>query len=164
MKHILKKSVLLAALVIGMAFPLAAQRTYVHLVITLNDGTEETYDMLSSSYMYFEAGEKLVITESIDGQTMVTYPLANIRKITCNEMEGTEENGGLDMVLYPNPAHDKVTFHNVQGTQTVTIYALDGRLMKTLQITGNQTIDISSLPTGLFLVNIGGKTFKMMKP
>ena len=112
MKHILKKSVLLAALVIGMAFPMAAQRTYVHLVITLNDGTEETYDMLSSSYMYFEAGEKLVITESIDGQTMVTYPLATIRKITCNEMEGTEENDDLCMVLYPNPAHDKVTFHS----------------------------------------------------
>ena len=66
MKHILKKTVLLAALVIGMAFPLTAQRTYVHLVITLNDGTEETYDMLNSSYMYFEAGEKLIITESIE--------------------------------------------------------------------------------------------------
>ncbi len=168
MKHILKKTVLLAALVIGMAFPLTAQRTYVHLVITLNDGTEETYDMLNSSYMYFEAGEKLIITESIDGQTMVVYPLANIRKITCHEYEGTEENGPSTgsgaVMLYPNPAYDKVTFCNVEGTQTVKIYALDGRLMKTLQVTGNQTVDIATLPTGLYLVNIGSKTFKLMKP
>ncbi len=168
MKHILKKAALLAALVIGMAFPLAAQSTYVHLIITMNDGTEEAYDMLNSSYMYFETGEKLIITESIDGQTMVSYPLANIRKITCHEIEGTEENGpstGSETVmLYPNPAYDKVMFNNVEGTQTVKIYALDGRLMKTLQVTDNQSIDISFLPTGLYLFNVGFHTFKMMKP
>ena len=143
---------------------MAAQSTYVHLVITLNDGTEETYDMRSSSYMYFEEGEKLVITESIDGHTMVSYPLSNIRKITCHEIQGTIEDVELGMVLYPNPARDKVTFRNVQGTQTVKIYALDGRLMKTLQVTDGQSIDISYLPTGLYLFNVGNHTFKMMKP
>ena len=164
MKHILKKVTLLAALVVGIAFPMAAQSTYVHLVITMNDGTEETYDMLYSSYMYFEEGEKLVITESIDGHTMVSYPLSSIRKITCHEVQGTIEDVELSIALYPNPAHDKVTFRNVQGTQTVKIYALDGRLMKTLQITEGQSIDISYLPAGLYLFNVGNHTFKMMKP
>ena len=164
MKHILKKLALLAVLVMGIAFPMAAQSTYVHLVITMNNGTEETYDMLNSSYMYFEAGEKLVITESVDGQTLVSYPLSDIRKITCHEMEGTEEIVDLDMVLYPNPARDKVTFQNVTGTQTLKIYALDGRLMKTLFVTDNQSVDISFLPTGLYLFNVGSQTFKMMKP
>ena len=164
MKHILKKIALLAALVVGITFPMAAQSTYVHLVITLNDGTEETYDMLNSSYMYFEGGEKLVITESVDCHTLVSYPLSNIRKITCHELEGTEENADLNMVLYPNPARDKVTFHNVTGTQIVKIYALDGRLMKTLFVPDGQSVDVSFLPTGLYLFNVGSHTFKMMKP
>lgn len=164
MKHILKKVALLAALVMGIAFPVAAQSTYVHLVITFNNGTEETYDMLNSSYMYFEAGEKLVITENVDGQTFVSYPLADIRKITCHEIEGTDENVDLGMVLYPNPARDKVTFHNVMGTQILKIYALDGRLMKTLSVTDGQSVDISFLPTGLYLFNVESHTFKMMKP
>lgn len=164
MKHIMKKVMLLAALVMGIAFPMSAQSTYVHLVITLNNGTEETYDMLNSSYMYFEEGEKLVITEAIDGMTTVTYPLSDIRKITCHEVEGTIENADLDMVLFPNPAHDKVTFHNVTGTQTLKIFALDGRLMKTSFVTDGLSIDISFLPTGLYLFNVGCHTFKMMKP
>lgn len=164
MKLILKKVALLAALVVGIAFPMAAQSTYVHLVITLNDGTEETYDMRSSSYMYFDAGEKLVITEGVDGATLVSYPLSNIRKITCHELEGTDENVDLDMVLYPNPSRDKVTFHNLAGTQTLKIYALDGRLMGMLQISDGQSIDISFLPAGLYLFNVGHHTFKMMKP
>lgn len=164
MKLILKKVALLAALVAGITFPMAAQSTYVHLVITLNDGTEETYDMRSSSYMYFDSGEKLVITECVDGATLVSYPLSNIRKITCHELEGTDENVDLDMVLYPNPSRDKVTFHNLAGTQTLKIYALDGRLMGMLQISDGQSIDISFLPAGLYLFNVGHHTFKMMKP
>lgn len=163
MKLILKKVALLAALVVGIAFPMAAQSTYVHLVITLNDGTEETYDMLNTSYMYFDNGEKLVITETIDGMTAVTYPLADIRKITCQEVEGTEENTDLNIAVFPNPTHDKVTFRNVRGKQTVKIYALDGRLMKSFQVTDSQTVDISMLPQGLYLVNIDYNTFKMMK-
>ena len=47
-------------LLLGWIFPLAAQSTYVHVTIVLNDGTEATYDMQNSSYMYFEEGVKLV--------------------------------------------------------------------------------------------------------
>ncbi len=166
MRLLPKKVALLAALVMGTLFPIpmAAQSTYVHLVITMRDGTEKTYDMLHSSYMYFEAGENLVITETVDGRTHASYALSDIRKITCHEIEGTAENTDLDMVLFPNPAYDKVTFHNVKGAQTVKIYALDGRLAKTTQIVDNQSIDISFLPTGLYLINVGYHTYKMMKP
>lgn len=163
MKHPMKRGLLLVALLWGALLQMAAQSTYVHLVITLNDGTEESYDMYGPSYMYFEAGEKLIITETVDGLTYVSYPLADIRKITCHEMEGTPENADLDIALSPNPAHDKLTFRNLQGTHTANIYALDGRLVKTFPVTENQSVDISELPTGLYLVNIGYCTFKMMK-
>lgn len=163
MKRIIKQGLLLAAFIMGMLVGAKAQSTYVHLVITMHDGTEETYDMLNTSYMYFDNGEKLVITETIDGMTMVAYPLADIRKITCQELEGTEENTDLDIAVFPNPTHDKVTFRNVRGKQTVKIYALDGRLMKSFQVTDSQTVDISMLPQGLYLVNVNYKTLKMMK-
>ena len=159
----MKRIFLLVALLFGVFLQMSAQNTYVHLIITMNDGTEETYDMYSVSYMYFESGDKLVITETVDGLSYVTYPLASIRKITCHEVEGTPENASLDITLSPNPAHDKVTFRNIQGTQTAKIYALDGRMVKSLPITEGQSVDITDLPTGLYLVNIGYCTFKMMK-
>lgn len=163
MKHILKKVALLAALIVGMVLPMTAQSTYVHVTIYLNDGTEAYYDMQSSSYMYFEEGVKLVITEGSDGLTTVSYPLADIRKITCEEVEGALENASSNIAIYPSPAHDVLHFRNVEGKHNVRVYALDGRLVMSLQITGNESIDISDLPTGMYLVNIGYTTLKMMK-
>lgn len=163
MKQPMKRILLFVALLFGAFLQMSAQSTYVHLTITMNDGTEESHDMYSTSYMYFESGDKLVITETVDGMSYVRYPLSSIRKITCHEMEGTPENANLDITLSPNPAHDKVTFRNIQGTQTAKIYALDGRMVKSFPITEVQSVDITDLPTGLYLVNIGYCTFKMTK-
>ena len=163
MKQLINRGLLLIVLTLGLILRVAAQSTYVHLTITMNDGTEETYDMLNTSYMYFDNGEKLVITETIDKTTTVAYPLADIRKITCQEVEGLDETSSLDVAFFPNPVHDKVTFRNVRGKQTVKIYALDGKLIKATQIDDNQTVDVSTLPQGLYLVNVNYNTFKMMK-
>ena len=163
MKHPLKHILLIVTLLFGAFFQMSAQNTYVHLIITMNDGTEETYDMYSTSYMYFESGDQLVITETVDGLSYVRYPLSSIRKITCHETEGTPENSNLSITLSPNPAHNKVTFRNIQGTQTAKIYALDGRMVKSFSITEGHSVDVTDLPTGMYLVNIGYCTFKMMK-
>ena len=163
MRHLLKRGLLFVALLMGLAFPLAAQNTYVHVTITMNDGTVATHDMLSSSFMYFEECVTLIIAESSDGMANVSYPLADIRKITCEEMVGTLENSSDNISIYPSPAHDILYFRNVTGQHNVKVYALDGRLAMSFQITGNQNIDISSLPSGMYLVNIGCTTLKMMK-
>lgn len=163
MKLFLQRSLLFAALLLGLVFPMAAQNTYVHVTIYLNDGTEASHDMLSTSYMYFEEGVNLVITESSDGLTNVSYPLADIRKITCEEMVGTLENTSDNIAIYPSPTHDVLHFRNVNGQHNVKVYALDGRMVMSFQINGNQSIDISDLPSGMYLVNIGCTTLKMMK-
>ena len=163
MRNLLKQGLLLVVLLLGMAFQLTAQSTYVHVTIFLNDGTEATYDMHNSSYMYFEEGVRLVITESIDGMNDVSYPLSDIRKITCEEMVGTLENTITDIEIYPSPVHDVLCFRNVSGTQNVKIYALDGHLVKSLQITGDQSINISGLSIGLYLVKTQTQTLKMIK-
>ena len=163
MRFSLKRGLLFAALLWGLFSPLTAQSTYVHVTIFLNDGSEPAYDMQSSSYMYFEDGVTLVITENSDNMTAVSYPLADIRKITCEEMVGTIENTSVDVSIYPNPVHDVLYFRNVTGKHIANIYALDGQLIKSFQITGSQSVDISDLPSGMYLVNLSSSTFKMMK-
>ena len=163
MRFSLKRGLLFAALLWGLFSPLTAQSTYVHVTIFLNDGSEPAYDMQSSSYMYFEDGVTLVITENSDNMTAVSYPLADIRKITCEEMVGTLENATIDVSLYPNPVRDILHFRNVTGLHTINIYAIDGQKIKSFQITGNQSVDISDLPSGLYLVNDSYNTFKMIK-
>lgn len=163
MRYLFKRFWLMLLFIFAMMGGMTAQSTYVHVTITLNDGTEATYDMQSTSYMYFEEGVKLVITESSDGTNAVSYPLADIRKITCEEMVGTIENTIVDISIYPNPVHDVLHFRNVTGKHIANIYALDGQLIKSFQITGSQSVDISDLPSGMYLVNLSSSTFKMMK-
>lgn len=160
MKRLINRGLLLLALIMGMAFSMEAQSTQV--VVTLNDGTEQNYAMTEADRMYFEDNTILVI-ETAEYKGTARISLADIRKITCQEVEGLDETSSLDVAFFPNPVHDKVTFRNVRGKQTVKIYALDGRLIKATQIDDNQTVDVSTLPQGLYLVNVNYNTFKMMK-
>lgn len=160
MKHIFQRGLLLAAFIFGLFFRMTAQSTQI--VVFLNDGVEQTYNMVDADRLYFEDNTKLVIEQGAYKNT-VTIPLADIRKITCSETENTTENPDLALSIFPNPVHDVLTFRNLQGKQTISIYALDGRRMKTIEVAGSQSIDISDLPIGLYLVKTPTQTLKMIK-
>lgn len=148
------------ALIMGMAFSMEAQSTQV--IVTLNDGTEQSYIMVEADRMYFEDNTILVI-EMGEYKNTVKIPLADIRKLTCLETEGTNENEATALSIFPNPVHDALVIRNLQGSQTVNIYALDGRLMKTFAASGEQAIDISDLAMGIYLVRTESATLKMIK-
>ena len=118
--------------------------------------------MVDADRLYFEDNTKLVIEQGAYKNTVI-IPLADIRKITCSETVNTEENSDLALDIFPNPVHDILTFRNLQGTQTISLYAIDGHLMKTIEVSGNQSIDISELPIGLYLVKTQTQTLKMIK-
>lgn len=160
MKPFFKRVLLLAAFIIGAMFPLAAQTTQV--VVAMHDGTQQTFYMSEEDRMYFEDNAKLVIEEGITKST-VKIPLADIRKITCHEMEGTAENADDNVSIFPNPTTNTLIIRNLSGKQTISIYALDGRLMKAFEVSGDLTIDISDWATGLYFVKTKSSTLKMVK-
>lgn len=160
MKHFFQCGLLFVTLFLGIVFNLAAQST--QLVVFLNDGTEQTYNLAENDRLYFEDNSKLVIEEG-EYKNLVRIPLADIRKITCSEIEDTAENPDLAISIFPNPVHDVLTFRNLQGKQAICIYAHDGRLIKTFEASGDQAYDISDLPIGLYLLKLQTCTLKMIK-
>ena len=163
MKHIFQRGLLLAAFILGLAFHLAAQST--QMTMHLNDGTERSYFMSESDRVYFEDNETLVVEIAVYDKSMRSdrYNLADIRKITCTETEGISETSNTSVYLSPNPTHDAFILHNLNGKETIHVYALDGRLVKTAEVIGDQLIDISDLPNGLYLVKAESCTLKMIK-
>ena len=89
MNPLSKRALILAAFIIGMMLPLAAQTTQV--VVAMHDGTQQSFYLSEEDRMYFEDNAKLVIEEGFTKST-VKIPLADIRKMTCHEMDGTLEN------------------------------------------------------------------------
>lgn len=160
MKRLFQCGLLLAALIFGLAFHLTAQSS--QMTIYLNDGAERTYFMTPSDRVYFEDNEILVVETTVTMRSD-RYNLADIRKITCAEAVGVTEASGTSPILSPNPVHNAFLLHNLNGKETVHIYALDGRLMKSVEVTSEQRIDISDLPIGLYLVKTERQTLKMIK-
>ena len=159
MKRIIQYGLLLAAFTLGLFFNLEAQST--QMTIYMNDGTERIYYMTEDDRVYFEDNEWLVI--SIAPTKSDRYNLAEIRKVTCSETEGMIEETDASVFLSPNPVHDAFMIHNLGDRQPVSIYALDGRLLKSLEATSGQPIDISDLPVGLYLVKTESRTLKIIK-
>ena len=160
MKHIFQRGLLLAAFILGLTFHLTAQSTL--MTIHFNDGTERTYYMSEDDRVYFEDNETLVV-EIAPTAKSERFNLADIRKITCSETEGVSEETSTPIWLSPNPVHDFVILHNLSDRQSVSIYALDGRVLKSLEATEDQRIDISDLPVGLYLVKTQSCILKMIK-
>lgn len=163
MKSIFKHGLLLLAFTLGLAFPLAAQST--QMTIQMNDGSERTFFMNESDRVYFEDNETLVVEIAVYGKDVRSdrFNLADIRKITCQETEGVSETASTSVSLSPNPTHDAFMLRNLHGKQSISIYALDGRLVKSAEVSEDQLIDISNLPIGLYLVKTESCTLKMIK-
>ena len=147
------------ALFMGFAFSLTAQST--QMIVTLNDGTEKSYTMAESDRVYFENNTSLIVEQ---GTGTDVIPLADIRKINCSEvMGGQSENTMANVSLTPNPVHDVMMLHNLDGVETVSIYSIDGRLMKTFETSGEEFINTEDLARGLYLVRTKSCVLKMIK-
>ncbi len=160
MKRLFRHGLLLATLILGSIFQLAAQST--QMTIYMNDGTEHTYNMAENDRFYFEDNERLVVEIQANSKSE-RYNLADIRKIMCNETEGIEEASSTSICLSPNPVHDAFMLRNLEGIQNIFIYSLDGQLMKSLEVTGDQLIDIVDFPVGIYLVKTQSSTHKIIK-
>jgi len=160
MKHLLKHGLLLLVLVMGMCFHGTAQST--QLIVTMNNGTVQTYSMDEDARIYFEDNTFLVI-ESTVAKDIVRIRMEDIRKITCEETVGQAENLLSEVSIMPNPVHNVMVLRNLDGPQTVSIYAIDGRLIRSFEATGDQPIDVSDMAVGLYLVKTSSCILKMIK-
>ena len=72
--------------------------------------------------------------------------------------EGITEVSDSDICIYPNPTSDFIRIENAEP-QFVTIYSIDGRLVKTVENTN--VIDVRDLNKGMYLINIDGVVKKL---
>ena len=106
-----------------------------------------THEIIYQSISFTE-GDTLQIQQAIDSFFMfvsVKEPFVEIEEVN----------------LYPNPANTTITIEirdNGPGTYAISIFDVTGKLTKVcsevLFVNGNKQLDISSLPKGLYSMNI----------
>lgn len=75
-----------------------------------------------------------------------------------------DELPGVNWMVYPNPVSDILSIRrNTRDTEIAELYDLTGRLIQRWILTNElETVDVSSLNSGSYIVRIGGHTSRVM--
>jgi hypothetical protein len=64
-----------------------------------------------------------------------------------------------DVVFYPNPVSDVLHIKTKEKLVSYEVITAEGRLMKQGAFTGNYTIDMTGMATGVYYVKVQGEGF-----
>lgn len=65
--------------------------------------------------------------------------------------------------VYPNPANENIRINGIDKETEVSIYNVMGVLVKTVVTNGNDDINVSELPSGLYMARFGENTLRFTK-
>ena len=64
--------------------------------------------------------------------------------------------------VFPNPATEYITVTNDDAVRNIYVFNLVGRKIKTFDVTKGERYEIGDLPNGLYVVQLIGKTNKVL--
>jgi hypothetical protein len=161
MKHRLLLTMLLVLTSIGFS-GLKAQK----LFLWKQDGTQDPFALSTIKTLTFSSGNLILSSNSGSSDT---YSLSALKKITFdNSTSG--QNDVLAVTpnligMYFNSVENLVYLKSVpKNNSRVLIYRINGVISMQSQVSaGNQSINVSSLASGFYLLKINNQVFKFVK-
>lgn len=144
-------------------FSLKAQNLYVDF----KNGIENAKQIGSIQKLTFE-NNKMVFTY-ISG-TSEMFSVSSIQKISfisvftgINDFASEKNNNQIS--VYPNPVANELNFKNLpESSSDLFIYRMDGALVLQTQINKfENTVDLSNLAVGIYLVRVNNQIIKISK-
>jgi len=142
---------------LGFASLMIAQN--VTFTIVKTDGVSTSYDMSSDAKIYYSDTQLFLKS---NGET-VSYNLSELRKAYFTAPQDVEEVDNQQLTIYPNPAKDVLRINNLTDNQLVTIYSINGAVVKKIIASGDTEIDISNLNAGIYIIGVGNEFSKFIK-
>ena len=136
-----------------------AQTTTVE--VRLQDGGVHSYEMGTTGKLYFQ-NDYLFIDDGTN--VPYTHLVSNIEKMLFSYEVSIEDIETADCKVYPNPASSflKISTINIDVNH-YQIFSIDGRMLMAGDCRNDESIDVSALPQGLYLLKVNGQTFKISK-
>jgi len=121
--------------------------------------------VIGSEYI-LPSGKKMTVTvsETVNDTTVLAdYTVVNTVNITATTQTSVQNVNINNTKIYPNPCIDELTI-DVDNTTTVQIFDMSGKMVirQTLMNNSN-SINVSNLKTGVYIVREGTFTTKIMK-
>ncbi|MDY0216507.1 MAG: T9SS type A sorting domain-containing protein [Bacteroidales bacterium] len=138
------------------------QAQTMHVLKT--SGEQTSYVLNNIQKLTFSGGN---ITVSEMGGSSTIYAIADLRYLSFNDYTTSvqeSESISLESIsAYPNPVKDvmNIDFSKMKDVDgTISILSLEGKLLQSKQITetGIISLDVSSLPRGVYICRYSNKT------
>ena len=144
-------------MVLGIMCPMMAQN--VTFTIVKTDGTSDSYVMNANAKIYYSDTQLFLDN---NGET-VSYDLSGLRKAYFSTVDNDDEIDNQQFAIYPNPAKDVIRINIITDNQLVTIYSINGAVLKKVVASGETEINISDLNAGLYIIGVGNEFSKFIK-
>lgn len=138
------------------------QDTYLNIVST--DGTESKVILSDIRNLTFPDTDNFYLNHQ--NGTSYIFQTTTVRKLMFTTVSGIQESAKENCIsIYPNPTKNYFYIKNESGdNMDIAIYSVSGTELANLQkISPSQSIDVSALPKGMYLVKVNGQTFKLLK-
>lgn len=90
------------------------------------------------------------------GKTLISQIAVLTVNDTSSSGTGVHDVSNINQFfLYPNPVYDVIYLNNLPDQATITLYAVDGQIVKSLEIGDyNNWINVSELQKGVYILNV----------
>lgn len=160
-----KQSKVLATALLTLLTSAAALADDVTTVMVVTSAGETGYPVDNTTVMKFGDDDMTVISADSEG---TTYALDEIQKIvfgaapTGIQTIATAKPQGATLFISANGNQMKVNGWT-EGAARLTVYNMQGAIVSGQSSWQGETVDISSLPHGIYIVKVGNKTAKFRK-
>ncbi len=133
-----------------------------NLTVVYSDNQEDSFFENVTQFAF--SGDDLVISQN-GNTTSINRSL--IRKITLEDVATTsietyDENAKI--FIYPNPTSDKLNMSSETEQQVlVSIFSLNGQKLMQQRMSTSESIDVSSLSKGIYIIKINETSYKFSK-
>lgn len=141
---------------------LAKAESYpTNLVVWTKDGTKVAYALRERPKITFTGTDLVITTQAIE----VNYPLVNMARFTY---EAAQPDAITNLQTDESPfvmKGESLLFPSLKANSTIFVYATNGMLVfkKTVVQAGEYGLPLSALKAGLYMVNVNGITYKIVK-
>lgn len=139
----------------------AANEPKVYLVVWAKDGTKVAYALEDKPKVTFTETDLVITAKGID----VNYLLENMARFTYEYEEASSiTNLRTDESPFKLDG-ESLLFPSLKANSIVAVYSLNGSLVfqKTVRQSGEYAFPLSNLNAGVYLVNVNGLTYKIVK-
>jgi hypothetical protein len=153
-------------LIIPMLFIAIAMMAEKALTIIPLSGADEQHAVSLIGQIRF-TGDVMYLYDATDSELGHT-PLSEIGKIVfCEKSEiptSMDNVHSSSVQVFPNPTHDYLIVQGLESNQSARVFSLNGQLISTTPISTTETkINVSDLPNGSYLLQVGAEIVKFIK-